>query len=286
MPRTGSVFAVVALLSACATQPQAPVEHVFGLFGDAPYSHAQVHAVDALIDAMNAEPLSFVVHVGDITSGTGPCSDEWLEARQLQFGRLRHPFVLLAGDNEWTDCHRGGFDPIERLQKWRSLFCGPVPQLGLERQAGEYCENLRWRVGSTLYVGLNVPGSNNNLGRTPAMDAEYEKRMRAVFAWLDDSFALADRLGVGRVALLLHANPFVTPRAGQPDGFLRLRAILALRASHAKPPLVLIHGNTHRFRDDEPLPGLQRIEVYGSLQVRWLLARVRPGAPLEVDSPQ
>ena len=28
--------------------------------------------------------------------------------------------------------------------------------------------------------------------------------------------------------------------------------------------LVLIHGDTHLYRDDEPLPGVRRIEVWGS----------------------
>ena len=91
--------------------------------GDVPYSYPQANLLDAMIDVMNAQQLAFVVHVGDITSGTGPCGDEWLDERRRQFARFRHPFVLLPGDNEWTDCHRGGFDPLERLAKWRSLFC-------------------------------------------------------------------------------------------------------------------------------------------------------------------
>ena len=64
--------------------------------GDAPYSEGQAHALDALIDDLNAQPLAFVAHVGDITSGRGPCTDSWLEARQRQFARIRHPFVLLV----------------------------------------------------------------------------------------------------------------------------------------------------------------------------------------------
>ena len=147
--------------------------------GDTPYSQAQANLLDAMIERMNAEPLAFVVHVGDITSGTGPCGDAWLEARKRQFARLRHPFVLLPGDNEWTDCHRTGFDPLERLARWRSLFCAEVPGLALERQPGEYCENVRWQSGSALFIGVNVPGSYNNLARDPA---EHARRMAAANA--------------------------------------------------------------------------------------------------------
>jgi hypothetical protein len=36
--------------------------------------------------------------------------------------------------------------------------------------------------------------------------------------------------------------------------------------------VALVHGDTHRFKDDEPLPGLRRIEVWGSPHIRWLRA--------------
>lgn len=68
--------------------------------GDVPYSHPQVNLLDSMIERLNAEQLAFVVHVGDITSGRGPCGDEWMEARKKQFARFRHPFVLLPGDND------------------------------------------------------------------------------------------------------------------------------------------------------------------------------------------
>jgi hypothetical protein len=33
--------------------------------------------------------------------------------------------------------------------------------------------------------------------------------------------------------------------------------------------VLLIHGDTHLARDDEPLPGLRRVEVWGSPVVSW-----------------
>jgi len=33
---------------------------------------------------------------------------------------------------------------------------------------------------------------------------------------------------------------------------------------------VLVHGDLHTYRDDRPLPGLRRIEVWGSPIVSWL----------------
>jgi len=243
--------------------------------GDAPYTHSEAILLDEMIDGMNAEKLAFVVHVGDITSGTGPCGDEWLEARKQQFARFRHPFVLLPGDNDWTDCHRTGFDPLERLERWRSLFCLSIDGFALQRQPGKYCENVRWVHDNVVFVGVNIPGSYNNIVREPA---EHAERMAAVFAWLDEAETLA-RTRAGLV-VLMQANPFVTRRSGA-DGFSEVRERLRRLGAAMPGKVLLVHGDTHRYRDDEPLPGLRRVEVYGSPSVRWARARVeRAGAKL------
>ena len=236
-----------------------------------PYSQQGANLLDDVIDRMNAVPLAFVVHVGDITSGTGPCGNAWLEDRRKQFARFKAPFVLLPGDNEWTDCRRTGFDPIERLEKWRQLFCHSMAGLSLERQKGQYCENVRWVHDNVVFVGLNIPGGNNNLGHDPA---EHGERMQAVFTWLDEAETLARRRD--GLVVLMHANPFVARPIG-PDGYAAVRDRLA-KLGRARPgKVLLVHGDTHRFRDDEPLPGLRRTEVYGWPHIRWTKARIERG---------
>jgi len=247
--------------------------------GDVPYGTSSLAPLDAMIGEMNSQRLAFVVHVGDLTAGTGPCGDDWLEARKAQFGHLRAPFVLLPGDNEWTDCHRGGFEPLERLQKWRSLFCTPVALESFVRQPGKYCENVRWLHDDFVFVGLNIPGSNNNLGDDPAENGE---RMPAVFAWLDEAEALA-RQRDGLV-VLMHANPFRTRRLGA-DGYVAVRDRLRRLGQEMPGKVLLVHGDTHQFQDDEPLPGLRRVEVFGWPQIRWVRARIEPGAaPFRVEA--
>lgn len=243
----------------------------FALMGDVPYSQSGADALDGMIGEINDERLAFVVHVGDITSGTGPCGDDWLKARQRQFARFAHPFVLLPGDNEWADCRRSGFDPLERLEKWRSLFCVPVGIPAFERQKGKYCENVRWIHGNVVFVGLNIPGGNNNRG---ADRLEHGERMQAVFAWLDEAEALA-RQRDGLV-VLMHANPFQASLLGA-DGYAAVRERLRRLAQEMPGKVLLAHGDTHYFRDDEPLPGLQRVEVFGWPQVRWVKARIQSG---------
>jgi hypothetical protein len=192
---------------------------------------------------MNAQPLEFVVHLGDIGSSAAACSDEWLLERKKQFARIRHRFILLPGDNEWSNCRQ----PLERLQRWREIFCA---------QPAEFCEHRRWEAGGWVFVALNVPGHDNNLRH-----AEHAPRMKTVLAYLDEAAAVA-RAKEGLV-ILMQANPFL------PRGFSSLIESLEKLAAERPGRVVLIHGDTHISKDDEPLPGLRRIEVWGSPFVAW-----------------
>jgi hypothetical protein len=286
---------LAALLCACATPlpDVASKDLAFGLMGDVPYTDVQVRQLDALIDEMNGQQLAFVVHVGDITSGRGPCTDAWFEARRRQFQRLRHPFILLPGDNDWVDCHRSGFDPMERLNTMRRLFHSGERSIGrrtirLERQSSdprfaEFREHVRWIAGKVVFIGLNIQGSNNNLGRTPAMDAEHRRRMAAVLSWLDEGMALAARRRLAGAVVLAQADPDFEGRTrrreGVGDGFETFRAALRAHALRFGKPMLFVHGDTHLYGQDRPLThpktgkpiaDFVRVVVPGSPQVRWI----------------
>jgi hypothetical protein len=245
------------LLAGCALAPLPEGRFAFGVLGDTPYSAAEVRKLDDLIGRINAHELAFVVHVGDIGTSTTAqaCGDAWLEARARQFAKIRHPFVLLPGDNEWSDCA----DAAQRLAAWRRRFCAAVPSLALERQP-EHCENVRWSARGMAFIGLNVPG-----GGTPALG---DARMAATLEWLDDGLALAEERGASRIFLFIHADPRFE-RVGTDDAYARLRAVLTTHAAWLQDRLVLVHGDTHVYREDEPRPGLRRIEVWGSPFVAW-----------------
>jgi hypothetical protein len=215
------------------------------------------------------------VHLGDIgtSSATQACGDAWLEARARQFATLRHPFVLLPGDNEWADCAQRGIDPQARLAAWRKLFCRDPGSLRLERQPG-YCENLRWQAGGMQFIGLNVPG-----GASPDLG---DARMAATLEWLDESLALAEQRGAAHIFILMHADPRFE-RVGTGDAYARLRAVLATHAVWFAGRLVLVHGDTHVRRDDRPLPGLRRLQMWGAPFVSWLRAAEKHGV-LRVES--
>ena len=252
-------FLFLALLGGCASAPSGGL--VIGVMGDVPYTEGEVQRLDALIDDINRERLDFVIHVGDI--GGNACDEAALEARKRQFARVRHPFILIPGDNEWIDCPQ----PLARLAAWRRYFC--EVSLAVERQAGEYCEHMRWTASGFLFVTLNVQGTNNN-ARNPA---ELWKRMTAVHAWLDDCAALAGRERLGLV-VVMQGDPFIVlPR----DGYASLRDHLVRIGQLLPGRLLLVHGDSHVYHDDEPLPGVRRLEVWGSPIVSWIRGEVDGG---------
>ena len=145
----------------------------FALMGDQPYNNLLETATDSLIQHMSQDPgVQWVLHVGDIKGGGEPCTNELLTRRVEQLQRSEKPLLLVPGDNEWTDCHRasnGGFDSQERLAYLRKLAFAQSTSLGKNRfpvrqqTSAPFPEHLMWRQGSTLFISLNIPGSNNDL---------------------------------------------------------------------------------------------------------------------------
>lgn len=289
-----------------AAQAQAPARFSFAIVGDAPYTAWEEAAFAKMLEEINREDLAFVVHVGDIKSGGSVCSDELYAERKRLFQRSRHPFILVPGDNDWTDCHRrstGGYDPLERLERLRQVFYPDASSLGqrtlrLERQSDaaarfrEYRENVRWTVGNVLFIGLNIPGSNNNFGRTPQANAEHAARGEANAEWLREGFALAQAGGLVAVFVFIQANPdfdlSFLRRPNIADGYTAFKRDLLAHALAFAGPVVLVHGDTHHFRVDQPLydpstlkrvEHFTRIESYGSPLVDWIRVTIDPGNP-------
>ena len=297
---------LVLLLAGCATADEKRAgAWSFAIIGDTPYNTTEEADLEFSIDEINRDEIAFVVHIGDIKSGSSRCSDELFEDRKARFNRIRHALVLLPGDNDWTDCHRpraGGYDPVERLAALRRIFHSGDTSLGqrpmpIERQSREprhsaYRENVRWVAGNIVFVAINVPGSNNNLGRTPAMDAEHRERMKANFAWLDEAFRIAAQKKLAAVVILTQANPGLDflgrLRIGNPDGYTELRASLAAHALAFGGQVLFVHGDTHTYRVDRPFNhpvtgttiwNLTRLETFGSPYTNWVRVTVEPSDP-------
>jgi hypothetical protein len=281
----------------------------FAIIGDLPYNAQEEAKFPELVAAINRANVAFVVHNGDFKSGSSPCTDALFSQRYELFQTFKHPLIYVFGDNEWTDCHRSGSDPLERLAKLREIFSQENASLGqsplpLTRQSdtpafSKFRENVRWRLGRIIFIGLNIPGSNNNFPTTLRSGVsvgnleEYTERNAANLAWMRESFALATQDGSLGLMLFLQGNPFpFTPSDSNLDGFEEFLAALEAETLKFAKPVVLAHGDTHYFRVDKPLPrpdpdgnrrprivNFTRVENFGSPDVSWVRGIVEPHEP-------
>lgn len=259
----------------------------FAVIGDVPYSDFERQQLPSMLSAIAASKASFVAHIGDFKHGKDRCDDELFADRHAIFNAAAIPFIYVPGDNEWTDCERlsnGAYDPQERLNKLRYLFFSDNFSLGqlklpLERQSGAYPEHARFQLGPVLFVTLNLPGGNNNYGLTSDPKAEFLERNPVTLRWMKDSFARARRDGLSAVVLLFQANPgfkhFSQGLAHR--GFRDLLEALRDETLLFSGPVVVIHGDTHISRIDQPLRDKNgrtlhrfiRVETFGYPIMGW-----------------
>ncbi len=278
----------------------------FGLFGDMPYNQWQHDNLPKLIAEMDGENLAFVVHDGDIKNGSSVCSDEVLKGIQAVFQKSATPLVYVPGDNEWTDCHRksnGSYDPLERLDKLREWFFPSDVALGqrplkLQRQSrdpafAKYRENVRWEASGVLFVGLNVPGSDNNFDGTRRGSgpvAEFIERGAANKAWLAQAFALARGKKLAGILIVIQGNPgFHAANAGNPNpGYRDFLNQLREETQAFAGQVVLVHGDTHHHQINQPMEdpntketvkNFTRVETIGAPFFGWVRGTVDTADP-------
>src|SRR5262249_6836320 len=256
---------------------------------------------------------------GDIKDGSSKCTDDVYDAARKMFDQFNKPVVYIPGDNEWTDCHRlnnGGYDNLERLDYIRKVMftqnnyrTGSRP---LERQgkAGEkFVENVRFLYRGITFVGLNVPGSNNNRildekdctaksARTGAQceadNVEYAERDAANIAWMHDAFEKAKSEKSPGIMIVIQADPgFDVPETEEVDesrttdhnGYHAFLDALTAETRGFAGQVVLVHGDTHFFKVDKPLinatnllANFTRVQTFGSPNIHWIRVTVDPAS--------
>ena len=285
----------------------------FALIGDLGYVPSQEPwTANVLSEIAEDSSLAFVIHDGDLSTPGRACTDEILKLRLAQFNAIPHPVIFTPGDNDWTDCHEGqnvkGGNPLDRLAKVRETFFVGEQSLGkrtmpLLRQSqnpeySKYRENVRWDFGGVTFVTLHVTGSNNGLGRAADTDVEFDERNKANLVWLQQAFAHAKSSKSRAMMVIQQANmwPEWQPFPGKPmtpSGFTDLRNLLEQEATAFQHPVVLVHGDSHYFRIDNPYrksalkgqqppPSLEnflRVETFGNPNHHWLHVTVQPDDP-------
>jgi hypothetical protein len=170
------------------------------VFGDWPYADAAgnrflLENAPLLINSVNGDPdVSLVIHVGDIHSGSEPCTSaeifppiaksipNWNLRVFYQFQQFALPVVYTPGDNEWADCHKSkqltSGQPLKELASLRQLFFArPGHTLGGQDKAvftqgvdfdpahkndAQFVENVMWEDAKVMFVTANLPGGSNN----------------------------------------------------------------------------------------------------------------------------
>ncbi len=304
-------------------QEHEPQAYTVGLFGDMPYNALGRAQYPALLADINAHHVAFSVFDGDLKAGgDGPCSDSLYTNAIANFNTLDRPIVWVPGDNDWTDCWgRYGpsslpySDPLERLAYERLLFDATDQSLGkktltLTRQSDEgglyslYSENVRWKLGPVVYIGLNVQGSNDNYpyagvdGETRSQAqidvqrAEEIARKAADIQWLHEGFAYATSVHAKGVMIVWQGDPNFNNEqhladTRSYDAFADYVKALTDDTLAFPGQVLLVHGDSHYFKMDKPLnapsggvlANFTRVETFGARNTHWATARIDADAP-------
>jgi hypothetical protein len=187
-----------------------------------------------------------------------------------------------------------------------------------------FVENVIWEKSGVVFVTMNVPGGSNNdednwgnptpLNQTKAQSDEILNRTGADLRWLDQAFALAKDDHAQAVVIQLQADMWDldSKPPSHIGAYRQFIDSIALHATAFGRPVLLLNGDSHKYRSDNPLvegapcitekPGDQsteaacaddaynnqpngynvrnfhRIVVHGSTpQMEWLKLNVKPG---------
>ncbi len=309
------------------------------VFGDWPYSQFLLDNAHLLVNSVNADPdIRLVVHVGDLHSGSMPCTSAsilppiatsnpgWNQAVYHQFQQFRDPVVYTPGDNEWADCHKGkqlsSGAPLKELASVRSLFFSkPGITLGRHEKKvfsqadyfddaypadSQFVENVMWMDSKVVFVTLNIPGGSNDdtspwsgIFADPAAQAqEASDRRAANIHWLQAAFDGAQQEHARAVVVFVQADMWdpeaIAAGGAGLDKYTPFVTKLADLSVQFGRPVLLLNGDTHLYRTDQPLadptsatgvihhtqavPNLTRIVVQGSTNSpgEWLRLSIDP----------
>ncbi|HEV8624272.1 MAG TPA: hypothetical protein VG034_07425 [Acidimicrobiia bacterium] len=255
---------VTTVARAVPAAPPPPAPFRVGLIGDTGYNAEGQANFLRVRDSANAAGLSFVVHDGDIWMGGTYCNDERLRRVKAEFNGFR-TLIYTPGDNEWVDCPLG---PAGRLEAIRRVFFSQPMSLGAQpiqqRRQAEVPENARWEWGGVVFATLNVPGPS---GGGPTVWAD--------IAWLDKTFDRAQEIKAPAVMVMWQDDPV---DGSSPQLVARLRK----RAAAFGKPVMLVHGDTHHYKLDNPwkdTPNLTRLETFPTFTPEWVKVVVNPAGP-------
>ncbi|QCP51702.1 hypothetical protein FAZ95_08750 [Trinickia violacea] len=289
--RSASTHGAVALavaLACCLTQERpanaAAPRYTFAVIGGTLQDAADEAPTQRLLEAIGLDKqMSFVVYDGNLKGATEACRDSLYEQRQQVLETSRVPLFFIPGGHDWVACAQpqaGGYDAVERLDFIRQTLLSDSASMGqnslaLTRESEvarfrPYRENIRWQIGDTVFIGLNVPGENNHYSSAGGRNGEFEDRAVATSFWLEHAAEYAKRRDARAVVIFVKGDPdlkqyerperFPWLRFGHArprDGYLEFKRSLVKMAETFRGPVLLVHYDDRRlaggFLIDQPL---------------------------------
>lgn len=205
-----------------------------------------------------------------------PGDNEWTDCQKKKEGGNVKDTII--GSGEYVNYAIG--NPVANLALIRSMFFSkPGETLGehskqviSQAQAydpahpkdAEYVENVMWEQSGVLFVTLNIPGGSNNdddnwygLTKTGEQIQEVAQRNAADLRWLDAAFEKAKLDGVKAIVIAEQADMWDLDGTLLTDGHIAnykpFIDSIAIHATNFAKPVLLINGDSHSYRSDNPL---------------------------------
>lgn len=296
-PRRLAQILALTLLVIAGPAPAEPLR--FFALGDTPYSEGEFLQLEGLLAEVGEARPAFLIHVGDIKSGRSACTDAYTARIAALFRSVPVPVAYTPGDNEWTDCWRAGGEPGERLAALRRDFYGDpsvlrLHELGAVHPDSTYPENYFFLSGGAMFAAVHAVGSENGLehkGQGAAV--EWKARSAANRVLLEKAVEAARAAGAGALVVFFQADPSFE-RSAASAGFAPLLDDLAWLLRAFAGPILVIHGDSHRYTLDQPFKDpetgrpesrLTRLEVPGSPLVAgvWVTYEPTEAEPFRFD---
>lgn len=216
-----------------------------------------------------------------------PGDNEWMDCHKAKEGGGSYNKAtgqidyIVGSDGQPVDYAKG--HPLANLDLVRALFFATPGQTlgapmavhsqGLEHHPAHpadkaFVENVWWEQSGVLFVTVNIPGGSNNgtdpWYAAPEMSTEQKDevavRTAAILRWLDTAFGRASSAGDVAMVILTQADLWDVDEA--PSGLAHVSGYrpyvdkLAEGARTYGLPVLLVVGDSHSYRSDNPLrPG-------------------------------
>lgn len=201
-----------------------------------------------------------------------PGDNEWADCHKAgEGGNVTDPSTGLPVD------YANG-NPVANLDLVRSIFfpgAGATLGSGTLRtisqataydpahpEDAQYVENVIWQRKGFVFVTLNIPGGSNNdtdpwygAPVTAAQTQEREQRTAADLRWLDRAFQIAEAGDAQGVVVVEQADLWDLDgkTAAHLTNYEPLVSSLADHTTAYGGPVLLLEGDSHVYRSDDPL---------------------------------